>query len=100
MYQFDCRFCDTVVRTEGADSVKSRAKTHLERDHDHDVLEVLSDKYGDVACHNDCGSDVSINGNEAAEVECSRCGHDNFPPLLERFVYWQIKERRVPESES
>lgn len=92
MYQFKCGFCDVIVQTESADSVKSRAKTHLAETHEGDVLAVLGDRYGDVPCHNDCGHVVAIDGANAAQVECPQCGCDNFTPLLRRYVYWRIEE--------
>jgi predicted nucleic-acid-binding Zn-ribbon protein len=92
MYQFDCSFCDSVVQTESVDATQSRARTHLTESHRSDVLAVLSDKYGDVSCSNDCGYVVRINGGDVAGAECPQCGHDNLPSLLKQYVYWRIEE--------
>lgn len=91
MYRFDCRFCDSILQTGSVDSVKSRSKTHLTESHDDDVLAVLRDRYDDVSCHNDCGYVVSITGADVAGLDCPRCGHDNFSPLVEQYVYWRIE---------
>jgi Zn finger protein HypA/HybF involved in hydrogenase expression len=90
MYQFDCTFCNSTIQTESEDSIQSQARTHLTESHRPDVVAVLSDEYGDVACNN-CDYVVSITGGDVSGVECPQCGHNNLSALLEQYVYWRVE---------
>jgi predicted nucleic-acid-binding Zn-ribbon protein len=92
MYQFDCTFCDSTIQAESEDAIQSQSRTHLTESHRSNVLAILSDKYGDVSCSNDCGYVVPINGGDGAGIECPQCEHDNLPALLKQYVYWRIEE--------
>lgn len=91
MYRLDCDFCESTVRAEAVDTIKTEAKTHLETNHPEDVLSDLCETYNEVSCHNDCGHAFSIRADNGASLNCPRCGFDNLSPLVDQYVYWQIE---------
>lgn len=94
MYQLDCNYCGVMVEGEAVEHVKRDAMTHLKENHAEDVITTLREQYTNVPCQNKCGYTVSIGVENVAGVECPECGHDNFSPLLEQYVFWRIIESK------
>lgn len=92
LYEFDCEFCESTVRAEAADRLKTRAKRHLRTEHYESVVDVLGGTDGRVTCVNDCSHVFPVEREDAAGLDCPACGHDNFSPLVDRYVYWRIRE--------
>ncbi|MFC4451913.1 hypothetical protein [Halorussus aquaticus] len=90
MYQLDCNHCDVLVEGEAVEQAKRDAKTHLKENHAEDVLTNLKEQYTNVQCQNGCGYTVPIGVENVAGVECPECGHDNFPQLLDQYVFFRI----------
>lgn len=89
-FQLDCSFCDEVIESESVEAVKDRGSSHLEDRHDTQLLTVFTGKHGIDECR-DCGSAFRTDGGGVEKLECSDCGHDNFQPLVRRYLYWQIE---------
>jgi hypothetical protein len=91
MYELDCEFCETTVRSECVESLNTEAEAHLRTNHYPDVLSVLGERYDGVPCRNDCGYTVPIGVEEVAGADCPNCGHDTVSSLLGQYVYWRIE---------
>ncbi|NEU57399.1 hypothetical protein [Halorussus sp. MSC15.2] len=91
-FRFDCAFCDVTVDAATAAVVKEEAKAHLEAYHVTELREVFAVAFGGNECDNDCGYVFPDGIDGGVEYECPTCGHDNFPPFLEQYVYWRIEK--------
>ncbi|WP_435180131.1 hypothetical protein [Halorussus sp. AFM4] len=89
-YSFDCTFCDTVIENDVADAVKDDARTHL-ADHRTELEDVFALAFGGTDCHNDCGYAFPVGVDEVTGFDCPECGHDNFPPFVQQYIYWRIE---------
>lgn len=87
-FQFDCDFCETTVQTSDVDTLREQAQTHLET-HTTELTPVFAEQLAGEACWNNCSYVFpdDANGNR---FECSSCGHDHWPELLQQYVYWRI----------
>lgn len=93
MYQLDCDHCDAIVEGETVEPVKADAKTHLTENHAENVLTDLKERYTNISCQNRCGYTIPIGVDNIAGLDCPECGHDNFAPLLEQYVFWRLTEK-------
>lgn len=89
-FQFDCQFCDEVIESDTVDSVKDRGSSHLEARHDTALAPVFTEMYDIDECH-DCGTAFAVDGGGVEEFDCPECGSDDFQPLVQRYLYWQIE---------
>lgn len=87
--QLDCPFCDDVIEAATVNSMKDNGSAHLEDLHDSRLTSVFAETHGDEPCH-DCGHVFSVD-DDGGEFDCPECGYDNFQPLVQRYLYWQIE---------
>lgn len=88
-FRLDCPFCDEVIESEMVDTVKDHGTDHLQERHDLALASVFAKTNGSNRCRN-CGSSFSVEDGVEG-FECPNCEHDNFRPLVQRYLYWQIE---------
>lgn len=88
-FRLDCPFCNEVIESETVDTVKDNGAVHLEEHHDTALTSVLAKTNGNNEYH-DCGSNFSVE-DSVEGFECPDCGYDNFQPLVQQYLYWQIE---------
>lgn len=91
-FRLDCPFCEQVLESEAVDTVKNRGTTHLGDRHDTELTSVFAETYSDDECRN-CGSafEIGDGGDRVEGFECPNCSYDNFQPLVQQYLYWQIE---------
>lgn len=92
-FRFDCAFCDVSFEADTGTAVKREAKSHLADSHVDELEDVFAVAFGGNECENGCGFVYPDAVEDVVGYECPTCGHDNFPPFLERYVYWRIEKR-------
>lgn len=88
-FRLDCPFCDEVIESNLVDTVKDHGTDHLETHHDAALTSVLTKTNGGNECRN-CGATFSAD-DRVDGFECPDCRYDNFQPLVQRYLYWQIE---------
>lgn len=91
MYQWECTYCDHIVRAETSDEIQNTGRSHLDRFHRRELAELFEEKWPGNGCKGGCGNwfaaDDGLDG-----FKCPDCGHDHFSYFAGEHVWWGIEE--------
>jgi len=91
MYQWECTYCDHIVRETTVDDVKQEGKKHLKRYHRNSLADLFQKKWTGKSCQSGCGTyfyaDQRLTG-----FKCPKCGHDHFSYFAGQHVWVGVEE--------